>query len=592
MATATAPPPPAPPISWATFALTEKRWLIHAIGWSVGLWAALLYVPWLFYGGGMLMWFFFGYGVVVELALLAAIVTGSMGAARAVPPPTAMRYALVDATFVAFTLPWIVVPMQAALAASGLLPLVGGHGPPPMLPAAVFVCAFYAGLAAIGHVRARAGGAGRLPLAAAGVLVALLAVQSYGSAVEHFRLEAERKAGVARYEGATGQAVKGTDQLAIGNSLHGFENRVGIIEQDARGRLLVSGGFSYYAGRDARALVRLMPDGQLDTSFAKMPPGDPAMVTPSNIRIADDGAVLFLHPQKGLSRLREDGTPDAEFRPDIRTDAIDKQTLEVIDAGPDGSIVLVSQSRWMTRPEGRCILRLDRSGTRDRAFEDAAMRALFPAALPQGYPAACSVHSITVLATGHVLVNGAFPSTRNMQGFVRLNADGTLDASYQAAAGVTGGSMMHVTRNGEVFTIDYVAAPGSKPAAYKPKWTKLLPTGEIDPAFAVPDGTLDRIEALAAQADGKLIVAGSRGLMSYGTIVRLTAQGRLDPGFGGAAGAPRVDGFVTSIRVQPDGRIVLGGEFREYRHGSTKVARHNITRLNADGSLDTQFEPR
>jgi uncharacterized delta-60 repeat protein len=590
MATAAAPPP-APPLSWATFALTEKRWLVHAIGWSVLLWATLLYLPWLFYGSGMPTWFFFGYGVVVELALLAAIVTGTMGATPTVPPPTVVRYAMVDATFVAFTLPWIVVPLQAALAASGLLPLTGGHGAPPMLPAAVFVCAFYAGLAAIGHVRARAGGAGRLPHAAAGVLVALLAVQSYGSAVEHFRLEAERKAGVARYEGATGQVVRGTDQLAIGNSLHGFENRVGMIEQDARGRLLVSGGFSYYAGRDARALVRLMPDGQLDTSFAKMPPGDPVRVTPSNIRIADDGAILFLHPQNGLSRLREDGAPDTGFRPDIGTDAIEKQPLELIDAGPDGSVVLVSQSRWMTRPEDRCMLRLDRSGTRDRAFEDAAMQALFPGPLPQGNPAACSVHSITVLATGHVLVFGAFPATRNLQGFVRLNADGTLDPSYKAAAGV-GGSMMHVTRNGDVFTVDYVAVPGSKPVAYKPKWTKLLPSGDVDPAFAVPDGTLERIEALAAQPDGKLVVAGSRGFMSYGTIVRLTPQGRLDPGFGGAAGAPRVDGSVISIRMQPDGRIVLGGEFREYRHGSTKVARHNIARLMADGSLDTQFEPR
>lgn len=590
MATAAAPPPAAS--LWATFALTEKRWLVHAIGWSVVLWAALLYLPWLFYGSGMLMLFFFGYGVVVELALLAAIVTGSTGAAPVMAPPTAIRYALVDATFVAFTLPWIVVPLQAALAGSGLLPLLGSHGAPPMLPAAVFVCAFYAGLAVIGHVRARTGGAGRLPLAAAGVLVALLAVQSFGPAVEHFRLQAERKAGVTRYEGATGQVLKGTDQLAIGNSLHGFENRVGIIEQDARGRLLVAGGFSYYAGRDARALVRLMPDGQLDTSFARMPPGDAYAVTPSSLRIAGDGAILMLHPQNGLARLREDGAPDTEFRPDVQPKSIERQAIEHLALAPDGSMVMNSPVRWVQSPDDRCILRVDRSGARDTAFEAAAMQALYPATPSQSLPSACSIHSLTVLADGRVLVNGAFQSTRNMMGFVRLNADGTLDPSYRAAAGVSGGSMMHVTPNGEVFTIDYVPVPGSKPPAYKPKWNKLLSSGEIDPAFAVPDGTLDRVEALAAQPDGKLVVAGSRGFMGYGTIVRLTAQGRLDPAFGGAAGVPRVDGMVIALRVQPDGRIVAGGEFREFRHGSTKVARHNIVRLLADGSLDTQFDPR
>jgi uncharacterized delta-60 repeat protein len=591
MATAAAPPPPAS--LWATFALTETRWLIHALGWALVLWLALVYVPWLFYGGGALRWLGFGHIVVVELALLAAIATGySTRDAPALPAGTVVRYALVDATFVAFTTPWIIVPLHAALAAAGLTPLVGGHGPPPMIPIAVFVCFFYAGLGVVGHVRARAAAPRGLPLAATLTVVALLVVQSYGAAIDHFGREAERNAGVAQYERSTGKVVEGTDQLAIGNSLHGFEHRVGMIEQDARGRLLVSGGFSYYAGHDARALVRLMPDGRLDASFAKMPPGDPMMITPSNLRIADDGAILIVHPQSGLSRLREDGTPDAEFRPDVRTDAIEKQPLQVIDTGPDGSVVLVSPTRWASTPEDRCILRLDRSGARDRAFEAAAMQALFATSLSQAQPVACNINSITVLASGHVLVNGAFPSTRNMQGFVRLNADGTLDTSYQAAAGVSGGSMMHVSRNGEVFTIDYVPVPGSKPAAYKPKWAKLLPTGEIDPAFAVPDGTLDRIEALAAQADGKLIVAGSRGFMGYGTLVRLTAQGRLDPDFGGAAGAPRVDGFVISIRVQADGRIVLGGEFREFRHGSTKVARHNIVRVLADGSLDTQFEPR
>lgn len=90
------------------------------------------------------------------------------------------------------------------------------------------------------------------------------------------------------------------------------------------------------------------------------------------------------------------------------------------------------------------------------------------------------------------------------------------------------------------------------------------------------------------QPDGKILVGG--GFISYnGTqrlrIVRINANGSLDATFNPGTGAS--GGFVSAIALQGDGKIVIGGGFTSYNG----VARSKIARLNADGSLDTTFNP-
>ena len=53
-----------------------------------------------------------------------------------------------------------------------------------------------------------------------------------------------------------------------------------------------------------------------------------------------------------------------------------------------------------------------------------------------------------------------------------------------------------------------------------------------------------------------------------------------DPGFG-------VNGTVNAVVVQPDGKVIIGGEFTTVKG----LARTNIARLNADGSGDPTFNP-
>jgi uncharacterized delta-60 repeat protein len=89
---------------------------------------------------------------------------------------------------------------------------------------------------------------------------------------------------------------------------------------------------------------------------------------------------------------------------------------------------------------------------------------------------------------------------------------------------------------------------------------------------------------LAIQADGKILLGGYFLDVAMGTLVgvqRLNSDGSVDAGFV----EPEVSAEVKALAVQPDGKILVGGSFIEVE-GQT---RHHLARLNANGSLDTAF---
>ena len=96
----------------------------------------------------------------------------------------------------------------------------------------------------------------------------------------------------------------------------------------------------------------------------------------------------------------------------------------------------------------------------------------------------------------------------------------------------------------------------------------------------------DTVRAIAVQPDGKVIIGGDFTQVEGVTrnrIARLNADGTLDTGFD-----PNVTaGNVNSIVLQADGRILVGGNFSQV--GGQQ--RNNIFRLNTDGTLDMNFAP-
>src|SRR5258706_400815 len=55
---------------------------------------------------------------------------------------------------------------------------------------------------------------------------------------------------------------------------------------------------------------------------------------------------------------------------------------------------------------------------------------------------------------------------------------------------------------------------------------------------------------------------------------------------------PNVNGTIRVVVVQPDGKILIGGEFSSVApNGGAPVTRNRIARLNRDGTLDAAFNP-
>jgi len=96
------------------------------------------------------------------------------------------------------------------------------------------------------------------------------------------------------------------------------------------------------------------------------------------------------------------------------------------------------------------------------------------------------------------------------------------------------------------------------------------------------------VMAMAVQTDSKVVIGGMFTAISgtsRGHIARLNADGSLDTGFlDGPTGA---NGTVHTVALQPDGKVLIGGEFTQVNG----TLRRYIARLNVDGSLDTTFDP-
>ena len=116
---------------------------------------------------------------------------------------------------------------------------------------------------------------------------------------------------------------------------------------------------------------------------------------------------------------------------------------------------------------------------------------------------------------------------------------------------------------------------------------RLNADGTTDLSFDPGSGANDRVRALALQSDGRILLAG-RFTQVNGTnrqyVARLNSTGSLDLSFDPGAGP---DNEVRSVALQTDGKVILGGEFTTV----AGVPRGYVARLNANGTLDTSFNP-
>ncbi|MEK7675733.1 MAG: immunoglobulin domain-containing protein, partial [Verrucomicrobiota bacterium] len=171
-----------------------------------------------------------------------------------------------------------------------------------------------------------------------------------------------------------------------------------------------------------------------------------------------------------------------------------------------------------------------------------------------------------------------------------VTAVGTAPLNYEwwqegvALAGATGASLILTNLQGSDAGNYLVVITNAYGAV-----TSAVAVLTVNPTSFNP-GANGGVSSLAVQADGKILVGGYFTTLvrqSRNYIARLNADGTLDPSFNPGASGGDYYAYVSSLAVQADGKILLGGRFTTLGGQS----RTNIGRLKADGTLDPSFNP-
>lgn len=202
---------------------------------------------------------------------------------------------------------------------------------------------------------------------------------------------------------------------------------------------------------------------------------------------------------------------------------------------------------------------------------------------------------------GRLLLGGQFIrfNRQNRGRIVQLLPDGSGDQTFNDNLGSGANGIVYSLAeavdpstglaNGQIYVCgDFDSFNGKGPG----KLVRLNADGTLDATFA--PRIRGRTIAVAVQPDGRVLVGGDIDSVN-GTgitnVTRLNPDGSLDPVF--AANARVTDATSQSIpptavyvlRVQPDGRIIVGGNYLRING----EPRRYLGRLNADGTLDTTF---
>lgn len=112
-----------------------------------------------------------------------------------------------------------------------------------------------------------------------------------------------------------------------------------------------------------------------------------------------------------------------------------------------------------------------------------------------------------------------------------------------------------------------------------------------DKGFGKGDGADNDVEVILIQPDGKLIIAGQflyYNEVRVNQIARINTDGSIDTTFQSGSGffSRSYTSNISAMALQNDGKIIVAGQFSYYNEQPAK----RLARLNPDGSLDTTFD--
>ncbi|WP_154783854.1 MULTISPECIES: T9SS sorting signal type C domain-containing protein [unclassified Flavobacterium] len=402
------------------------------------------------------------------------------------------------------------------------------------------------------------------------------------------------------------------------------------IEEQVDGKIIIVGSFTKYNGITVNRIARILPNGALDPSFNT---GTGSTLNITNIVILADGKILLSGnftsfngtASNRLVRLYPDGKVDTSFN--IGTGFDDDVSAMVMQ--PDGKIILGGKFTTYNGMVANRIIRINEDESKDNSF-------LSGSGINSG-----AVQTIKLSSSGDIMVGGSFTGNYNGTDINRvflLNRDGIIKTnvdfgsgpgsapvlalendsegswyiggSFSIFDGLNQGRLAKIDAEGEYDTAYLSAGIGFDNSVYKvlplenkktmvfgnfkkfngefaSKIARLSEDGSLDTSFnSEQTGANNYIKTAVLQADGKIIFGGNftnyNGINSN-RLIRILPDGSVDTTFNIGFG---FTSYVYTMAIQPDQKIIVAGSFTSYNKDSSLM---RIVRLLPDGTRDTSF---
>lgn len=392
--------------------------------------------------------------------------------------------------------------------------------------------------------------------------------------------------------GFTTYAQPGTIDLSFNSSDLGFGNgdslkdlyygnavsvRTTAIQND--GKILIGGAFNFYNGQPRIGIARLNVDGSLDTSF------NPILNNfVYTISIQNDGKIIIGGgfttcngiTRNRIARINADGTLDNSFNPSPGFPLSSNNNGVVTTAiQSDGKIIVGGEFVSYNGISRNNIVRINIDGTIDASFNP-------------GTGTDSLVQKIAIQNDGKIILGGGFSSFNNVSklGLVRLNINGSLDTTFNSGSGLNGGVMSISIQNdgniiigGSFTTINGFNIKGLG---------RFNGNGTLDTFFG-STVLFVNTSFTYIQTDGKILVASSS---TNGTnyLRRITSSGIIDNTFNASALSPS-ESQIKSLSIQNDGKLIIGATGGDAYSNSANIrfVPNPILRIYNNGVLDTSF---
>lgn len=354
----------------------------------------------------------------------------------------------------------------------------------------------------------------------------------------------------------------------------------------SNGNVMVSGYFNATTGAAGNYLLRLTSTGSVDATFNQGAGCDDNVV---KVLVQPDGKVIPVgwfnrfdrRTFNMVARLNANGSPDTGFNPGTGVQCGGQGYSAGVLAmarQSDGKLLIGGQFQGFNKRANYCLARVNTDGSLDPTFDTGPDLGTYMA-----------INALAIQPDGKVLVGGDFSSFNGQPRgcLVRLNADGSEDTGFSlGAAGFIGAcTALALQADGKVLVGGNMALLNG---ASCDRLVRLNANGTLDATFDQGTGPNGQVHSILVQPDGKVLIGGAFTQVNgaqRGGFARLWSNGILDATFLGGSGVSGSTPRVLDMALQPDGKVVLAGDFTQC-HG---LPRMNLARVNSDGNVDATF---